>query len=341
MYVVRAPGTCGELVQGTIEGKNFHVTCPVALYSYAWAEKTKGHTITVVEEFSLPFCPVAKEETKGERKSSLATRHSEDHQCFRGYDKLFKALEIYLGGKRRRGIRLHLYSQLPRGKGMASSTADICASLAAVSLCLEEPLSPQDIARIALTVEPSDGVMFDGLAMFDHVRGETLELLGQVPPLQVLLLDLGGMVDSEEFNRRGDLEYLNRKKERRILRAMSLLRYGLEHGDLKKIAQAATISAFANQDILPKPSLAKIWHTGRIHGAIGMNVAHSGTVVGLLFPPGKEVPAEQIVSALPADVGIKAWHLTTMVDGGLEVYRGERKERSCLWERYSSIMEEI
>ncbi len=27
--VVRAPGSCGELVQGTLNGVNFHITCPV------------------------------------------------------------------------------------------------------------------------------------------------------------------------------------------------------------------------------------------------------------------------------------------------------------------------
>jgi len=31
---IKVPGTCGELVQGICEGNNFHVTCPVELFSY-------------------------------------------------------------------------------------------------------------------------------------------------------------------------------------------------------------------------------------------------------------------------------------------------------------------
>jgi len=34
---VKVPGTCGELVQGIKENKNFHITCPVNLFSYVSA----------------------------------------------------------------------------------------------------------------------------------------------------------------------------------------------------------------------------------------------------------------------------------------------------------------
>lgn len=34
-YYVRAPGTCGEFLQGSIDGQPFLVTCPINRYSYA------------------------------------------------------------------------------------------------------------------------------------------------------------------------------------------------------------------------------------------------------------------------------------------------------------------
>ena len=34
-YYVRAPGTCGEFLQGSIDGQSFLVTCPINRYSYA------------------------------------------------------------------------------------------------------------------------------------------------------------------------------------------------------------------------------------------------------------------------------------------------------------------
>ena len=32
-YYVRAPGTCGEFLQGSINGQSFLVTCPINRYS--------------------------------------------------------------------------------------------------------------------------------------------------------------------------------------------------------------------------------------------------------------------------------------------------------------------
>ena len=34
-YVVSSPGSCGEFIQGYIEGSSFMVTCPIDRFSYA------------------------------------------------------------------------------------------------------------------------------------------------------------------------------------------------------------------------------------------------------------------------------------------------------------------
>lgn len=47
-YYVRAPGTCGEFLQGSIDGQSFLVTCPINRYSYALSN--------VVHPFSQTYC---------------------------------------------------------------------------------------------------------------------------------------------------------------------------------------------------------------------------------------------------------------------------------------------
>lgn len=47
-YYVRAPGTCGEFLQGSIDGQSFLVTCPINRYSYALSN--------VIQPFSKEFC---------------------------------------------------------------------------------------------------------------------------------------------------------------------------------------------------------------------------------------------------------------------------------------------
>ena len=64
-----------------------------------------------------------------------------------------------------------------------------------------QPFSPESIASIALSVEPTDGVMFPGIALFDHRCGSIAESLGAPPPMEVIVIDTGGTVDTLEFNR--------------------------------------------------------------------------------------------------------------------------------------------
>ena len=42
----RAPGACGELVQGTINNINFLITCPINIFSYVTVELNKQDFIT-------------------------------------------------------------------------------------------------------------------------------------------------------------------------------------------------------------------------------------------------------------------------------------------------------
>ncbi|SMD06067.1 GHMP kinase [Sporomusa malonica] len=279
---VRAPGSCGELVQGTINGVNFLITCPVDWYS----------EVTVVPGGSM---------TSAEPKAAAAV------------DKTLKYL--YAAGD----FGLVVESDLPVGKGMASSSADISAACQAASLAVTgRRLSCDEIADIALAIEPTDGIFYPGIIMFDHVQGKIRRTLGTPPPINIAVFDAGGEVDTLAFNDRQDLASLNQAKELQIIQAVELVAKGLEIGDARLIGQGATMSALANQAILYKPCLDTAINISRDFGAVGVCAAHSGTVLGVMFSAdamsGHEACIKEICRACPEVAYLKTIQL---IAGGL------------------------
>ncbi|CQR71279.1 L-threonine kinase [Sporomusa ovata DSM 2662] len=244
---VKAPGSCGELVQGTINGVNFLITCPVDWYS----------EVTVVSGDSMVHT---------EPKTATAVSRTFEYLNISG------------------NLGLTVKSDLPVGKGMASSSADISAACQAAALAVAgRLLSCDEIADIALTIEPTDGIFYPGIIMFDHVEGKIRRFLGKPPPIYIAVFDVGGQVDTLAFNHRKDLAALNQAKEPQIMAAATLVAKGLETGDARLIGQGATMSAVANQSILYKPCLEQVITISRDFGAVGICAAHSGTVLGVMF----------------------------------------------------------
>ncbi len=254
---VKVPGTCGELVQGTLDGIHFHVTCPIDIYSEARVEVA---SLTCYDGCShrFSFPPDRPKSAEAVQKTVR----------FLGYS------DIKLG--------LDLRSSLPLAKGMASSTADVAASIEATALALGKKLDEKDVARIALSVEPTDGCFFPGIALFDHREGKLFEFLGDPPPMEILVLDFGGEVDTLAFNR-VDRTVLLRSLEPRFKEALEMARQGLKSGDARLIGEAATLSARTHQAVLHKPQLERVIQLAKEVGAAGVNIAHSGTVIGVLL----------------------------------------------------------
>jgi L-threonine kinase len=205
---------------------------------------------------------------------------------------------------------------LPPGKGFGTSTADIAATAAATALACGATLAPENIAAIALQIEPTDGLMFPGIVRFDHLCGKVVEPLGQPPPLDIVVLDFGGCVDTVAFNarlRRAQLE----PTAPDVQRAYELVRRGIANSDPALIGEGATLSALAHQSILPKPQLPRVLDFSRAVGALGVNVAHSGAVIGILLDgrhPRADIVLAEARAAFPA---LESSFATCLVSGGV------------------------
>ena len=281
------PGSCGELVQGMIDDDYFLVSCPVDMYSTATVHLSSGRG----RVDAPPDAPKAR-----------------------------RAVELTLErlGRFDVDVNLTLSSPLPRGKGMASSTADISASIAATTAALgeESAMPPGEIARIALLIEPSDGVMLPGLARFDHRQGKVADTLGPPPPMRVVALDFGGAVDTLDFNSVNREDTL-RRLQPTFEEALDLITHGIESGRADEIAAGATLSAVSNQKLLYKPQLDPALRLSDDVGALGVNAAHSGTVLGMLFEDDPELTQFAVSRALRELPGLKQIYDCRLVEGGI------------------------
>ncbi|MCK8826484.1 kinase [Natroniella acetigena] len=267
---VKVPGTCGELVQGLLDETNFLISCPIDLYN----------AVTVKVDDSQSGIKMAQQADK----TLLAIK---------------KTLQYF--GYQNLGLEVELESQLLVGKGMASSTADIVAAIIATTLVLGEEVELELVTRLALAIEPTDASFWPGIVVFDHLEGSKVTSLGQIEPISLLVFDYGGEVDTIAFNQRDDLIELKRAKSDQIARAYQLVKEGVQQNDWELIGQGATISSLANQDILLKPNLEQLIDlVERDEGLLGVNIAHSGTLVGVLIKEGFKV--EPLLSKITKEI---------------------------------------
>jgi len=249
---VAVPGTCGELVQGTLDGEPCLISCPIGAYSIAAVRCTAGTEWHV---------PTYASKTRAALHAGLT----------------------YLG-QPVRGGSVHLQTTLPRGRGYGSSTADIGATLYALGQAVGRHFTPAEVGQLAVDIEPSDSSLFPGLALWDHRHGRLYEALGLPPALSIVVLDPGGVVDTLAFNQR-DYRALLQRLAPQHREAFALIRDGLQQGNLAAIGAAATLSATTHQALLFNPFLTAVLTFAQEVKALGVCRAHSGTLLGLLLDP--------------------------------------------------------
>ena len=283
---VRAPGVCGELAQGVIEGIHFLVTCPIDFYSRVTVDLySDGPGVEAPEDCD---------------KTAAAVR---------------RALSQLKNAKVR--AKLTINNPIPRGKGMASSSADLAAAIAATGLALGEELTPYQIAQIALSIEPTDGIMIPGVALFDHRAGTIRESLGPPPPMEIVALDLGGTVDTVQFNMVDRFQRWQNVDDQ-TNEALRLLRLGIANEDPLLVGQGASISADASQSVLSKPRLGEVKDFAKSVGAVGVNVGHSGTIMGVLLDARERRGKSTYRKALEAFPDADAVYHFRLLGGGVQ-----------------------
>ncbi|WP_406860650.1 GHMP kinase [Streptomyces sp. HUAS MG47] len=187
------------------------------------------------------------------------------------------------------GGELRLTGVLPVGLGMGSSTSDVIAAVRAVADAYGLRLAPERVASLAVHAErASDPLMLDGRpVLFAQREGRVLEVLGPaLPPLVVVGCALGGgaPVDTLALPARRPDE-AGAADVRAYARLRTLLRRAVATGDARLLGEVATASARRGQEVLGHPEFDDLARVARRAGAVGVQIAHSGAVAGVLFDP--------------------------------------------------------
>jgi uncharacterized protein involved in propanediol utilization len=211
------------------------------------------------------------------------------------------------------GGAVRIDSNVPVQWGCGSSTTDVLATIRAVADAFDAVLEPEWIATLAVAAETaSDSLMFGpGRAvLFAQRRGRVLaDLGGPLPAVRVL-----------GFNTEGEkgvgtltlppVPYSTWEIEayRPIL---GMLRRAVADQDPGLLGRVATASTVIMQRHRPKRQMPELLRLAREAGALGVQIAHSGTVAGFLFDPAAADRADRARDGLRR-LGVQAsWEFAT------------------------------
>lgn len=191
------------------------------------------------------------------------------------------------------GWKLEKKSTLPIGKGMSSSTADMLVGLQALAVFQNRYLTAEELTTFCCQIEPTDSIAFTDWTVINPLTGQILFQTDWKPEIYVYILEprktewtveLARMTESPSYPIQASQALLDNFKE--ACRSKNEVLLG----------QIATTSALLNNTRLPKPYLADIITLVNQLGLLGVNVAHSGTVVGILMTK-SQLPLISVIEA--------------------------------------------
>ena len=231
--------------------------------------------------------------------------------------KALRAAQLTLKGLGRPVCgELSVYSDLPEGWGLGSSTSDVTAAIRAVLDAFGAAAQPERIAYLAVAAESAvDPTMLVGRpVLFAQRQGRVVEQFGsELPPLRVLGFNAdpagrGALTDALS------LPCYSGHERRRFDSLLDRLRTAIGDGNAADVAWVARESARLNQRFLPTPQFESLDRLVEEVGALGLQVAHSGTVAGLLFDPADPSLGEATARATRSLARLRiarTWQFTT------------------------------
>ena len=286
---VSVPGSCGELFQGRLGSDNLLISCPIDRYS----------TVTVH----------LKDEFRGIKANKNLT-------------KSLLAVENFLekAGQNELGLEFEFKSELTISKGMGSSTADITAALSSVMLLLDNKIDWKLLKEILISIEPTDSTPWPGLTLFDYKKGKIIQPLGNPPSLDILIFSEKGRINTIEFNENLNLvkdDYSFQKDS--LEESLKFIKEGIQEKKPKKLAKASMISAKLHQNIYNRPYLEDLISLiEKQAGVYGLNIAHSGTVLGILIDRNRKY-SELIAEIENRYNEIYYLYRTKVIGGGIRI----------------------
>lgn len=244
-FKVNYPGSFGEVLQGRLNNKDLLLSCPVNIY-------------TRVRLFECINADI-----KFNNKKSA--------------DFLYNVLKLWGYEKYYKDIDIEINSDIPCGKGLASSTADLCGVYYALLKMFKREFNQQELVEQCIKIEPTDSIIFKEMTLFDYKKGLFKESVGKYIGYNILAFEGKNIVDTVEFNNRNLPPLSN------IDDLFAILKEAVAENNLKKLAYAATESILRNEKRLKYDCLEEVLSIKNKTSGLGIIGAHSGSVLGIIY----------------------------------------------------------
>ena len=277
----KAFSSFGELVQGrTSDGEDFLVTLPIDLWSTCTVHRRHMNGASKV------ICDLEKSRAVAERMLGRI------------------GLE---GGEQ---LTIEFTRNIPIGKGLSSSTADMLAVVRGLQEIYGVIVSEQFISRLFAEVEPHDAIHYYMSVIYNHRRGVLIQKLYHIPEYYIIALDRDGEVDTVQYN---DCVAFNQSDLLLYDRLLSRIAFAFSRRDDLTIAQCATKSAEIHAKRMNDPWLLEVIDYRSSVKALAVVAAHSGTCTGLLFPRDlSRGEVRRLEGKISDDLGCKVFSVRTL-----------------------------
>lgn len=252
----------GELLQGRMTcSDDFLVTLPIDMWSICNLTSIRRQGPLVI---NCEYCKSAKVAELLLSKLGIAT----------GYE-----------------ITISFSRNIPVGKGLSSSTADMLSTIRALQEIFGFLLREKTISEIFSTIEPHDGLMYKSCVVYNHRKGELIKELLYIPAYWIIAIDFGGEVNTVEYNTKVVFDQPLMTAYSKLL--ADLVEAFNEKNDLK-IAECATLSSQFHLNGHQNEHKLNVFNKCGKFLPIGIINTHSGTCLGLIYE--KHRPSREINS---------------------------------------------
>lgn len=242
----------GEIVQGRLSsGEDFLVTLPVDMWSTCELECEH------IDGSSLVVAKLSKSKLVAEQ--------------------MLKVLEMDTGYR----VNIDFTRNIPIGKGLSSSTADMLAVVRAFQEVFGVIVTENFISRLFSSIEPHDGLHYYMSVSYNHRQGSLLSKLNYIPQYHIVAIDNGGQLSTTEYNK-------NLKFTQEDLTdyddLYSKLQVAFSIRNDEEIAMCAHRSTLRHISRTGNEFLAKMVQMSEDLNTLGVIATHSGTCGGFLLP---------------------------------------------------------
>lgn len=244
-FTVNYPGSFGEVLQGRINKKDLLLSCPVNIYTKVKVFETNSAQKKFNNEKSAAFL----------RNILKSWDYEANHKNF----------------------DIEINSQIPYGKGLASSTADLCGVYYCLLKLFNRQFNEEELVKQCIKIEPTDSIIFKKMTLFDYKNGLYKKTIGDYLNYNILAFEGNKIVDTVEFNNK-NLPSLSEVDD-----LLPILEEAIKEKNLEKLAYVSTESIVRNQKRLYYDFVQEVISIKNKTSGLGIIGAHSGNVLGIMY----------------------------------------------------------